>query len=117
MPWVITRLCRDCVDTQCVDVCPVDCIYGYVGDNDPQFPNQLYINPDECINCRMCQSECPWEAPMEDLETPPEFQADIALNARTVERPELFRIPATVTKPRPTFADVQANKLRWGMAE
>ena len=31
MPWTITRLCRDCLDTGCVSVCPVDCIYEYTG--------------------------------------------------------------------------------------
>jgi formate hydrogenlyase subunit 6/NADH:ubiquinone oxidoreductase subunit I len=31
MTWVITRVCRDCLDTSCIEVCPVDCIYEYVG--------------------------------------------------------------------------------------
>ncbi len=40
MTWVITRLCRDCVDQSCVDVCPVDCIYEYTGNDGETFPNQ-----------------------------------------------------------------------------
>ena len=43
MPWTITRLCIDCVDTGCVSVCPVDCIYEYVGTDKQKFPNMLYI--------------------------------------------------------------------------
>ena len=38
MTYIITRLCRDCLDTGCVAVCPVDCIYKYVGDDNEQFP-------------------------------------------------------------------------------
>ena len=55
MTWVITRLCRDCLDTSCIEVCPVDCIYEYVGPASAQFPNQLYIDPDECIDCQACE--------------------------------------------------------------
>jgi len=51
MAWVITRLCRECVDQSCVEVCPVDCIYEYTGGDAESFPNQLYIDPEECINC------------------------------------------------------------------
>ncbi len=46
MSYIITRLCRDCVDTGCVAVCPVDCIYEYKGSDTAAFPNQLYIHPD-----------------------------------------------------------------------
>src|ERR1700740_2643306 len=62
MPWTITRLCIDCIDTGCVSVCPVDCIYEYVGDDNENFPNMLYIHPDECIDCGACEPECPWQA-------------------------------------------------------
>ena len=51
MTYIITRLCRECVDTACVAVCPVDCIYHYKGSDAATFPNQLYIHPDECIDC------------------------------------------------------------------
>ena len=62
MPWTITRLCIDCVDTGCVSVCPVDCIYEYVGEDKAKFPNMLYINPDECIDCGACVPVCPVSA-------------------------------------------------------
>jgi ferredoxin len=70
MAWVITRLCRECVDQSCVEVCPVDCIYEYTGDDTESFPNQLYIDPEECINCGVCEPECPWEAIFEDEQVP-----------------------------------------------
>ena len=60
MAWVITRLCRDCVDQACVEVCPVDCFYE--GDN------MLVINPSECIDCGVCEPECPAEAILPDTE-------------------------------------------------
>jgi hypothetical protein len=50
MPWIVTRLCRDCIDTACVSVCPADCIYRYKGADKDSFPNPLFINPNECID-------------------------------------------------------------------
>src|SRR3972149_5261732 len=66
MTYIITRLCRDCLDTGCVAVCPVDCIYEYTGADREAFPNQLYIDPEECIDCGVCEPECPWQAIFED---------------------------------------------------
>ena len=77
MTWVITRLCRDCVDQSCVEVCPVDCIYEYKGSDRGAFPNQLYIDPEECIDCGVCEPECPWQAIFEDAQVPDLFQEDI----------------------------------------
>ena len=70
MTWVITRLCRDCVDQACVEVCPVDCIYENTGDDKETFPNQLYIDPEECIGCGLCEPECPVEAIFDEDEVP-----------------------------------------------
>ena len=41
MSYIVTRLCRDCIDTACTAVCPVSCIYRYEGDDKEMFPNQL----------------------------------------------------------------------------
>ena len=61
MPYVITEACIGTKDRACVDVCPVDCIY--------EGPDQLYIHPDECIDCGACEPECPVTAifPEEDV--------------------------------------------------
>ena len=61
MPYVITEACKNTKDRACVDVCPVDCIY--------EGPDQLFIHPDECIDCGACEPECPVTAifPEEDV--------------------------------------------------
>ena len=75
MTWVIGPLCIDKMDTACVEVCPVDCIHLYTG-NDPAIPkNQLLIDPAECIDCAACEPACPWEAIYQDAEVPEEFKA------------------------------------------
>ena len=102
MPWTITRLCRDCLDTGCVSVCPVDCIYEYVGQDAPNFPNQLYINPDECIDCGACEPECPWQAIFEEAAVPEIFTEDIALNHATLKLAGDFKVKQFETKEKPT---------------
>lgn len=54
MPYVVTENCIKCKYTDCVSVCPVDCFY--------EGPNFLAINPDECIDCALCEPECPADA-------------------------------------------------------
>lgn len=54
MSYVVTENCIKCKFTDCVEVCPVDCFY--------EGENMLVINPDECIDCGVCEPECPAEA-------------------------------------------------------
>ncbi|KTD32862.1 ferredoxin II (4Fe-4S) [Legionella nautarum] len=54
MTFVITESCIKCKYTDCVEVCPVDCFY--------EGPNFLVIHPDECIDCALCEPECPVQA-------------------------------------------------------
>jgi ferredoxin len=117
MPWVITSLCRDCVDQSCVEVCPVDCIYEYSGEDRDTWPNQLYIDPEECIDCGVCEPECPWEAIFEDERVPDVFQADIALNANIKDLKEEFQVPEAGEKPKPTPEQVKANKEKWSFTD
>jgi ferredoxin len=60
MPFVVTGKCINCRYTDCVEVCPVNCFY--------QGENMLVINPDECIDCGVCEPECPIEAIKSDEE-------------------------------------------------
>lgn len=60
MPFVVTSKCVKCRYTDCVEVCPVDCFY--------EGENMLVINPDECIDCGVCEPECPIEAIKSDEE-------------------------------------------------
>jgi ferredoxin len=117
MAWVITRLCIDCVDMSCVEVCPVDCIVEYKGDDAESWPNQLYIDPEECINCGVCEPECPWEAIFEDEQVPDIFSDDVALNARITEIRDEFEVPEKEDKQAPTPEQVLANKQKWGLAD
>jgi len=114
MAWVITKLCRDNIDGACVEVCPVDCIYAYDGDDTETFPNQLYIDPEECINCGVCEPECPWEAIFEDEQVPEVFQDDVALAVSIVEHKSDFSVPEIEEKPKPTPEQVEENKAKWG---
>ncbi len=80
MSYIIGSKCVGVCDTACVNVCPVDCIYGPIDPRDTgssveelKKKNkleglQLYINPDECIDCGACEPECPVEAIYEDEE-------------------------------------------------
>ena len=60
MTYVVTDHCIKCKYTDCVEVCPVDCFY--------EGENFLVINPDECIDCGVCEPECPAEAILPDTE-------------------------------------------------
>jgi len=114
MTWVITSLCREKVDMSCVEVCPVDCIVQYTGDDSAAWPNQLYIDPDECISCGVCEPECPWEAIYEDEQVPELFDKDTALNAKIVDIRDQFEVPEKPDTAPPTPEEVQANKETWG---
>jgi ferredoxin len=60
MTYVVTDACIKCKYMDCVEVCPVDCFYeGEV---------MLVINPNECIDCGVCEPECPAEAILPDTE-------------------------------------------------
>jgi ferredoxin len=114
MTWVITRLCRDKVDAACVEVCPVDCIVQFKGEGS-DFPNQLYIDPEECINCGVCEPECPWEAIFEDEQVPEVFVEDTALNAKIVDTRDDFEVPERdddIEAPTPDQLD--ENRKKWG---
>ncbi len=95
MTYIIAEPCVSVCDTACVEVCPVDCIHG------PQYPDsvrgeeikemddikgvQLYIDPEECIDCGACEPECPVDAIFEESEVPDEWQKYIESNAKFFE--------------------------------
>ena len=60
MTYLVNENCIKCKFTDCVDVCPVDCFY--------EGENMLVINPDECIDCGVCEPECPVDAIISDTE-------------------------------------------------
>ena len=60
MTYIVTDACIKCKYMDCVEVCPVDCFY--------EGENMLVINPDECIDCGVCEPECPIDAIKPDME-------------------------------------------------
>ncbi len=60
MTYIVTENCIRCKYMDCVEVCPVDCFY--------EGENMLVIHPDECIDCGVCEPECPAEAIVPDTE-------------------------------------------------
>jgi len=54
MTYIVKDECIKCKLTDCVEVCPVDCFY--------EGENMLVIDPDECIDCGVCEPECPIDA-------------------------------------------------------
>lgn len=116
MAYVITRLCRECKDMSCLNACPKDCILEHrppSGTSD--LPNQLFIDPDECIDCNACMPECPWEAIFPDVDVPDALVPDVALNALVRERRSEFHVPAVEHRELPSPAAIEANKERWGL--
>ncbi len=70
MTFVVTEVCIKCKYTDCVEVCPVDCFY--------EGETMLVINPDECIDCGVCEPECPIDAIKPD--TDPEADKWLEMN-------------------------------------
>lgn len=102
MTFVVTDNCIQCKYTDCVEVCPVDCFY--------EGPNFLVIDPDECIDCALCEPECPAEAIFEEDDLPDGQQQFIAINAELAQKWENI---TEQKEPLPEAAkwDGVANKI------
>ncbi|UUY08390.1 ferredoxin family protein [Pseudomonas sp. J452] len=87
MPFVVTESCINCKYTDCVSVCPVDCFY--------EGPNFLVIDPNECIDCALCETECPADAIYAAQSVPADQAHFIELNA------ELSRSWKRISSRRP----------------
>jgi NAD-dependent dihydropyrimidine dehydrogenase PreA subunit len=80
MTYVITQPCIGTKDTACVAVCPVECIHPTKEDPDFTTAEQLYIDPETCIDCGACEPECPVEAIFEEEYVPEKYKEFIAKN-------------------------------------
>ena len=72
MTFVVLENCIKCKYMDCVEVCPVDCFH--------EGPNILVIDPEECIDCAVCEPECPAEAIVADDDVPAGQEHMIELN-------------------------------------
>jgi ferredoxin len=104
MTHVVTDNCIKCKYTDCVEVCPVDAFH--------EGPNFLVIDPDECIDCTLCEPECPINAIYPEDDVPAGQEALVALNA------ELAKGWPVITERKDAPADAKEwedmpGKLEW----
>jgi len=88
MTYVVTDNCIGCKHTDCVEVCPVDCFY--------EGENVLVIHPDECIDCGVCEPECPVDAILPDTE--PDMEKWVEFNRKYSE---IWPVIITQIEPLP----------------
>lgn len=101
MTYIVNDKCIMCKHTTCVSVCPVDCFY--------EGPNMLVINPDECIDCGVCEPECPEEA------ITPEDQDD---NGKWLEINKKYsNIWPVITKEQEPLPDYEKHQNEEGKFE
>ena len=93
MTFVVTENCIKCKYMDCVEVCPVDCFH--------EGPNFLVIDPDECIDCTLCEPECPAEAIYSEEDLPDGHEQFKELNATLAKQWPVL----SEKKPAPPDAD------------
>ncbi|MDM4772260.1 ferredoxin FdxA [Solimonas sp. SE-A11] len=93
MTFVVTENCIKCKYTDCVEVCPVDCFH--------EGPNFLVIDPEECIDCTLCEPECPAEAIFAEDDLPGDQAQFKQLNA------ELTKIWPVITEKKDMAPDAK----------
>lgn len=98
MAFVVTENCIKCKYTDCVEVCPVDCFH--------EGPNFLVIDPEECIDCSLCEPECPIDAILSEDDLDDEQKKFLALNEELSQKWPVI----TVKKDAPPDADEWENK-------
>ncbi len=104
MTYVVIDNCIKCKYTDCVEVCPVDCFH--------EGPNILVIDPEECIDCTLCEPECPAEAIVAEDDLPDDQAQFLELNA------ELAKIWPVITEKKDPPPDAEEwdgvpNKLQY----
>ncbi len=70
MTYFVNDKCIKCKYTDCVEVCPVDCFY--------EHEHMLVIHPDECIDCGLCEPECPIDAIKSDADDDSSYNASVS---------------------------------------
>jgi len=109
MALIIKKECIDVKDGECTKVCPVDCIY--------EGGRMFYIQPDECIECGLCETICPVDAIRYDDEVPAEDEIYVAINREYFE-PQVtglgqaggWNASTTTDKDHPWVASLPPNK-------
>ena len=81
MAYVITEPCAGVKDKACVAVCPMDCIHEGRLEKDNVVYDQLFIDAGHCIDCGLCEPECPVGAIFADTDVPAKYAKYIKINA------------------------------------
>ncbi len=82
MAYVINEPCIGTKDASCTEVCPVDCIHPTPDEPGFDAAEQLYIDPEECIDCDACVEACPVDAITSEDQVPAEWEKYIEINAK-----------------------------------
>tara|TARA_R100000306_G_scaffold61528_1_gene64383 strand:- start:51646 stop:55623 length:3978 start_codon:yes stop_codon:yes gene_type:complete len=101
MTYVVTQTCADSMFTNCVDVCPVDAFR--------EGPQMLFIDPDVCIECNACLSECPVRAIYPEHAVPDQMKSAIELNAVESKRHPVIRESRVPQLDTPAAGPAQAD--------
>ena len=80
MSHYIAQPCIGVKDGSCIEVCPVDCIHPRPDEPGFAGAEQLYIDPQTCIDCGLCVDECPVKAIFPEDELPERWRSFIAKN-------------------------------------
>jgi len=99
--FVVTEKCIRCKLMDCVEVCPVDCFH--------EGPNMLVIDPDECIDCTLCEPECPVEAIYSEDELPPGQEKFLELNVELSAKWPVITEIGDVPEDADDWADVEGK--------
>jgi len=97
--FVVTEKCIKCKLMDCVEVCPVDCFH--------EGPNMLVIDPDECIDCTLCEPECPVEAIYAEDELPSGQEKFLELNVELSANWPVITEIGDVPEDADDWADVE----------
>ena len=83
MTYVICEPCVDVKDSACADICPCDSIRPNPTEESDDYEgvNQMFIDPETCIECGVCEPECPVEAIFFEDDVPEEWEHFIEINA------------------------------------
>ena len=112
MTFVVLESCIKCKYADCVEVCPVDCFH--------EGPNMLVIDPEECIDCTLCEPECPVDAIVAEDDIPAGKEQFLELNAElakswpviTAAKPALRRRRRLEGRQRQASVPGALNRLR-----
>lgn len=104
MAYIVLDACIRCKYTDCVEVCPVDCFH--------EGPNFLAIDPEECIDCSLCEPECPIQAIVADTDVPADQEHFIELNRELAAQWPVITEKKEALPDAAEWEDVE-NKLQY----